>query len=154
MWSYVQFGLAALAGLSAGYVMLLSNVWMQSVLGISGLDFGQVGMLYVGGLLPGARVIGIVFHLIDSVLLGAFYALAFYPVVKGFGMLGGPHVVAGVVGGIVYGVLVWLILAMLIAMPLIGLGIFGSKSHRATPALLSLVLHVIYGSIVGFVYLP
>jgi CBS-domain-containing membrane protein len=153
MWSYVHFALAALAGLSAGYVMLLSNSWLQSVLGLTGLDFGQVGMLYVGGLMPGARVVGILFHLIDSVLLGALYALAFYPVVKGFGMLGGP-LVAGVVGGIVYGVLVWLILAMLIAMPLVGLGIFGRKTHSVTPALLALALHVVYGLIVGFVYLP
>jgi hypothetical protein len=152
MWAYMHVGLAALAGIIAGYVMFVANGWLQSVVGLTGFDFGQAGLLYVGGNVPGARAIGILFHLINSILFGLLYALAAYPLVERLAVGGGP-ILAGIVGGTVYGVAIWLG-AMLIAAPLVGLGIFGRKTCSATPALLALGLHLIFGLILGLVYLP
>jgi hypothetical protein len=152
MWAYVHVGPAALAGLTAGYVMFVVNGWLQSVVGLTGFDFGQAGLLYVGGNVPGARGIGILFHLINSVLFGLLYALTAYPLVERLAVGGGP-ILVGIVGGMVYGVAIWLG-AMLIAMPMVGLGIFGRTTCSATPALLALGLHLIFGLFLGLVYLP
>jgi hypothetical protein len=153
MWAYVNFWLAALAGLTAGYVMLLANSWLQTIVGLTGLDFGQAGLLYAGGDVPGARAIGLVAHLFNSVLLGELYALTVFPVLTGIGT-GAGLIAAGVAGGIVFGIVIWLVLAMLFAMPLVGLGIFGRKTGSARPAIVALGLHTVYGLILGFVYLP
>jgi hypothetical protein len=153
MWSYVNLGLAVLAGVSAGYVMLLANYWLQSVFGIAGLDFAELGLLLGGSQLADSWTIGFVFHAIDSALLGALYALAVFPLAMRVGGATSP-IIVGVVGGLVFGIGVWLILAMLVAAPLLGVGPFGSKGQNPTPAILTLALHLLFGAILGFIYLP
>jgi hypothetical protein len=151
MWAYVHVWLAVVAGLSAGYVMFLANGWLQDVVGLTGFDFAQAGLLYSGGNVPGAGVVGTLFHLINSVLFGLLYALAVYPFVAR--VAGGGPILAGIVGGMAYGVAIWLF-AMLIAIPMVGLGIFGRKTCSVTPAIVALGLHLIFGLILGFLYLP
>lgn len=43
---------------------------------------------------------------------------------------------------------------MLIVMPLMGSGAFGHRTGSWKPAAASLVLHLVYGAILGGVYVP
>ena len=144
----VEVGWAALAGFAAGYAMELAAYWLEGVFGIPRLDFGHTGFKYVGGEKPGAWVVGIVSHLVDSVLLALLYAVTVYPhVAHG-------SVVVGIAAGIAYGAALWLVLAMLVVMPLMGSGPFGLRTGSWKPAAAVLVLHLIYGAILGGVYIP
>ncbi|HEX5416345.1 MAG TPA: hypothetical protein VFZ25_11810 [Chloroflexota bacterium] len=153
MWSSVNFWLAALAGFAAGYVMALGAFWLEAVFGFVRLDFGMTGMRYVGGEKPGFWIIGILFHLIDAILVGLAYAAFARPALGQagipFGTLGGD-----VLGGMLYAVIVWAVLAMLIAMPMMGEGVFGYQTKSAHLALLSLGLHLLFGALLGVIYAP
>src|SRR5947209_7733987 len=74
----VQLGRAAVAGFVGGYVMLLAGYWSEAVLGISNLNFAHAGLRYVSGGRQGWWIVGILFHFIDSVLLGLLFATTFY----------------------------------------------------------------------------
>ena len=142
---------SAFAGFTGGYVMALAGYWMEAVLGISELDFAHAGLRYVSGGKQGWWVVGILFHLIDSVLLGILYAAVVNRrlmwLEKVFGRFWG-----SIVAGIAFALGVWLVLAMLIAMPFIGVGAFGRNTGSARPAIASLGLHLIFGSLLGFIY--
>ena len=139
---------AALAGFAAGYVMALGGYWLEGIFGIPRLDFGLTGFKYVGGEKPGAWLVGIVFHLVDSVLLALLYAVVVYP------RIAHGNVVAGLAAGLVYGVVLWIVLAMLVVMPLMGSGPFARRTGSVKPAAASLLLHLVYGAILGAVYVP
>ena len=104
MWSYVDFWLAALGGFAAGYVMALGSYWLETIFGFLRLDFGHTGMQYIGGEKPGWWGVGILFHLIDSFLLGAAYAAFVWPFLPF--ALGIPTrtIWGDILGGIIYGV--------------------------------------------------
>jgi hypothetical protein len=144
----VDVGWAALSGFAAGYVMGLGATWLEGVFGIPRLDFGHTGYRYVGGEKPGAWAVGIVFHQVDSVLLGLLYAVAVYP------RIAHGSIAAGLIAGIAYGVVLWIVLAMLIVMPLMGSGPFGSRTGSWKPAAATLVIHLAYGAILGATYVP
>jgi len=144
----VDVGWAALAGFAAGYVMALGAYWLEGVFGLPRLDFGHTGIKYVGGEKPGWWIVGILFHLVDSVLIGLLYAVTVYPHVA-HGV-----VPAGVVAGMAYGVVLWLVLAMLLVLPLMGSGAFGRRTGSWKPAVAFLVLHLVYGAILGGAYVP
>jgi len=142
---------AGFAGFASGYVMALAGYWLEAVVGISELDFAHAGLRYVSGGKQGWWIVGIVFHLIDSVLLGMLYATVAYPRLKSaLKPLG--NVGSNVASGVVFGTGVWLTLAMLIAMPFMGAGIFARRTGSIRPALASLSLHVIFGVLIGFIY--
>jgi hypothetical protein len=142
---------AAFAGFTAGYVMALAGYWIEAVLGIGEINFAYAGLRYVAGNRAGWWIVGIVFHLIDSTLLGLLYAgivqPALAPWTARLGRLRG-----GVVGGVAFAASVWLILAMLVAMPFMGAGVFGRRTGSVRPALAALILHLLYGIFLGFVY--
>ena len=145
---HVDVGWAALAGFAAGYVMALLAYWLEGVFGIPRLDFGHTGIKYLGGEKPGAWAAGIAFHLVDSILLALLYAAAVYPnIIHGV-------IAAGLVAGLAYGALLWLVLAMLIVMPLMGSGPFAVRTGSWKPAVASLVIHLVFGGILGGVYVP
>lgn len=54
--------------------------------------------------------------------------------------------------GVIFALGVWVFLAMLVAMPFMGAGVFGRKTGSARPALANFSLHVIFGSLLGFIY--
>lgn len=144
---HVDVGWAALSGFAAGYVMALGAYWLEGLVGIPRLDFGHTGMKYLGGEKAGFWFVGILFHLVDSILLALLYAVVVYPHIA--------HVVAaGAIAGAVYGAVLWLLLAMLVVMPLMGSGLFGGRTGSPRPAIASLVLHLVYGVILGATYLP
>lgn len=144
----LDVGWAALAGFAAGYVMALGAYWLEGVFGLPRLDFGHTGIKYLGGEKAGWWAVGILFHLVDSVLLALLYAVAVYP------RIAQASIPAGIVAGMAYGVGLWVVLAMLIVMPLMGSGPFGMRTRSWKPAAASLVLHLVYGAILGGAYVP
>ncbi|HLH73418.1 MAG TPA: hypothetical protein VKX96_09040 [Chloroflexota bacterium] len=144
-------GRAAFAGFTAGYVMALAGYWLEAVFGVSELDFAHAGLRYVSGGKQGWWIIGIIFHLIDSALLGLLYGAVAYRALRrltrSLGSFWG-----NVAAGLAFASGIWLTLAMLIAMPFMGSGIFGWKTGSARPALASLLLHLIFGSLLGSIY--
>jgi hypothetical protein len=144
----LDVGWAALAGFAAGYVMALGAYWGEGLFGLPRLDFGHTGIKYLGGEKPGFWIVGILFHLVDSVLLGLLYAVAVYPNIEQ------GSIPAGAVAGLAYGGVLWLVLAMLIVMPLMGSGPFAIRTRSWKPAAASLVLHLAFGAILGGVYVP
>jgi uncharacterized membrane protein YagU involved in acid resistance len=144
----VDVGWAALAGFAAGYVMALGAYWLEGIFGLPRLDFGHTGIKYLGGEKTGWWAVGIVFHLVDSVLLALLYAVTLYP------RIAHGAVATGLIAGLAYGVVLWLVLAMLVVMPLMGSGPFGRRTGSWKPAAASLVLHLVYGAILGGVYVP
>ncbi|MBI2953736.1 MAG: hypothetical protein HYY30_05440 [Chloroflexi bacterium] len=153
MWDYVDFWLAVLAGFAAGYVMALGAYWLETVIGMVRLDFGHTGMKYVGGEKPGWWAVGMIFHLIDSALLGLAYAAFVWPFLP---LVGIPILTlwGDILGGVIFGIVVWLGLAMLIAMPMMGAGVFGHETKSIRPAALSLGLHILFGALLGLIYIP
>lgn len=142
---------AMFAGFTAGYVMSLAGYWLEAVFGVSELAFAHNALRYVSGGKQGWWIVGIVFHLIDSVLLGLLYATRIYPSLRWLGTER-DSVRGNVAAGITFAMGVWLVMAMLIAMPFMGAGIFGRRTGSIRPALASLSLHLIFGSLLGYIY--
>lgn len=142
---------AAFAGFVGGYVMALAGYWIEAVLGVSELDLAHAGLRYVSGGKSGWWIVGILFHFIDSVLLGLLYAAVVDRWMRRITRPLGPFF-GNVASGIVYASVVWLVLAMLIAMPFMGGGVFGRRTGSARPAVASYFLHLVFGSLLGFIY--
>ncbi|HEX5417322.1 MAG TPA: hypothetical protein VFZ25_16780 [Chloroflexota bacterium] len=146
-----HLGRAAFAGFVGGYLMALAGYWLQAVFGVSELNFAHNSLRYVSGGKQGWWIVGVVFHLIDSVLLGILYATVVYQRLHFLGNRLG-RFPGGVAAGSVFATGVWLIMGMLIAMPFGGAGIFGRKTGSALPAVASYALHLIFGSFLGAIY--
>jgi hypothetical protein len=149
----VDAGLAAVGGFAGGYFMALGAYWLEAVFGLTRLDFGHTGLQYIGGEKPGWWAVGLILHLIDSVLLGLLYAGLVWPNLAAWG-LPADNVAGSIAGGMAYGVVLWVVLAMLIAMPMMGAGVFGYETRSPRIAILSLGLHLAYGFLLGLIYMP
>jgi hypothetical protein len=84
--------------------------------------------------------LGIVAHLLVGAFLAIVYGLAFYPFIPMLPWL----------RGAVFGALVWLVV-MIAVLPAVGDGLFGRKIS-AWLAPVTLVMHLVYGAVVGAVY--
>ncbi|MBX6378254.1 MAG: hypothetical protein IRY95_06855, partial [Clostridia bacterium] len=103
-------GVAALAGLIGGYAMVLSGYWLEGVAGLPRVDFAASGRRYVGQPGVAAWVVGLVFHLANSALLGLIYGAWFLPLwFRGTDEV--PFAAAAGVG-LAYGVAVFLVMAV------------------------------------------
>jgi uncharacterized membrane protein YagU involved in acid resistance len=114
-----------------------------------GLVFGawmaMMGMLPMVASVVGSQsaVIGFLYHMFNSVIIGAGFGLIFGAFSRTYGQ--------GALWGLVYGV-IWWVLGPMILMPLL-LGMplqFGAAF--TPPMLMSLVGHLAYGLITGLVY--
>jgi hypothetical protein len=131
--------------------MLLVQRIVGGVIGgiIGGLVFGA--MMAMMGMLPmvasvvgsGSAVVGFIYHMFNSVVIGALFGLVFGALSHTYGQ--------GALFGLIYGV-IWWVLGPLILMPLLlGMGLqFGAAF--TPPMLMSLVGHLLYGLITGLVY--
>jgi len=100
---------------------------------LTGMTHGMIGT-------PASPLVGWVMHfMIGSVVWGVLFALThrFLP--------GG-----NIVKGILFGVLAWLLM-MVMVMPMAGAGFFGLNMGMMAP-LMTLVLHLIYGAVLGGTY--
>jgi len=132
---------AAVAGL-VGTAVMTGLMLLAPLVGLPRLAIGQLlsTLLAVSvAFLPIGPATGWVLHGLFGILLAVIYAAAFA------GRLPGPPLVRGAL----YGVLVFL-LAEVTFMPLVGAGVF---SRGDVPMILgSLLGHLIYGGLVGFLY--
>ena len=145
----VAVGLALFAGLAAAYVQAITGYWLEGVPGLLRVDVAESGKRYLGGEVPGWRVVGMLAHLCNGALLGLLYAGAVYPWAAGGGAL--PWRLAAGVG---YGVAVWLVVLNLLVLPLAGAGVFGRHGGSPHYSRATLLLHVLYGLILGAIYHP
>ena len=116
---------------------------------LGGLVFGammaMMGMLPMVAMVVGSKsaVVGFLYHMFNSVIIGAIFGLIFGAVSHTYGQ--------GALWGLLYGV-IWWVLGPMILMPLmLGMGLqFGAAF--TPPMLMSLVGHLAYGLITGLVY--
>lgn len=107
---------------------------MNAIKMLAGMAHGYLG-------LPMTPAIGWVLHfLIGSVIWGLFFALLYH-------RLPGR---AAAVKGIAFGTFAWFLM-MVIVMPMTGAGLFGLHIGIGAPVA-TLVLHWIYGAVLGAVY--
>ena len=114
---------------------------------VFGMMMGMMGMLVMIGKMVGqpSAVVGFIVHMVNSALIGAVFAVA-------FGRLA-TQVKSGLGFGMTYGAIWWL-LGPLTLMPLMmGMGLGANWNATAISNMLpSLVGHLMYGTILGIVY--
>src|SRR3954447_2181198 len=143
-WHQVDFAGVVLAGLVAGYVMAIAGLWAGAVPGLVAIDIADFGRRYMVSDRPSAWLLGFASHLANSVILVLLFAMIVDP------LLGWPRVLEGLLWGEALG----LVLSGTLIAPMSGLGILGMKTRDPRFALTSMVLHGLWGTIVGFLYVP
>jgi len=143
-WHEVDFGSVILAGLTAGYVMAIAGLWAGKVPGLIAIDIPDFGRRYIVSDRPAAWLIGLLSHEINSVLLTLAWATIILP------SLPWPrHLSALAWGGFLS-----LGLAGSLVAPLAGLGFLARKTGSPRYAATSVILHLIWGLLVGSLYAP
>jgi hypothetical protein len=134
-----KIGSAILGGFVGTAVMTLMLYMVAPLMGVRMDIAGSLGKM-----LGGSWTLGLVMHFLNgSVIFSLIYALLLYRVLPG-----------GPVGkGIAWGVALWLI-AQLMVVPMMGGGIFSSKMGGMMAAGGSLVNHVLYGCLLGWIAGP
>jgi len=134
-----KIGNALLGGFAGTAVMTLMLYMVAPLVGVRMDIAGSLGQM-----LGGSWTLGLVMHFINgSVIFSLIYALLLYRTLPG-----GP-----VAKGIAWGVALWLI-AQLMVVPMMGGGIFSSKMGGMMAAVGSLVYHVIFGALLGWIAGP
>lgn len=128
-------------GLGAGLAatMVLSMIMIAK--GMMGLmpELNVIGML--SSMMKSAPIVGWIVHLMIGMLA---WGLGFVAVSR---YLPGNN---DVTKGIGFGIAAW-VMMMLVVMPMAGAGFFGLKLGPVAP-MMTLMLHVIYGAVLGYVY--
>jgi hypothetical protein len=143
-WREVDFAGVVVAGLVAGYVMAIAGLWAGKVPGLVSFDIADYGRRYMVSDRPSAWLLGFVSHLLNSILLVFVWASMIDP------NLAWPRPLSG----LAWGLFILLTLAGSIVMPLSGVGFMGSKTGSWRLALTGLLLHSLWGVVVGLVYVP
>jgi uncharacterized membrane protein YagU involved in acid resistance len=124
---------AVLAGL-AGTTAMTAAMLMAPAMGMPPMDIGKMLSSMMGGVLA----LGWMAHFLIGAILALIYAGFFAE------RLSGP----GLVRGTTYSLLPWL-MAQLAVMPMMGMGLFSGSVLLAAGSLLG---HLVYGAVLGFVY--
>jgi hypothetical protein len=143
-WREVDLGGVVLAALVAGYVMALSGLWAGRLPGLVAIDIADYGRRYMASDRPSAWLFGLASHLTNSFLLVLLWAMLIEP------NLGWPRPLEG----LVWGVAVAVTFAGALIAPLIGLGFMGRKTANPRFALTNLLMHGLWGLLVGALYIP
>lgn len=143
-WREVDFAGVVVAGLIAGYVMAIAGLWAGKIPGLVSFDIADYGRRYMVSDRPSAWLLGFVSHLLNSIVLVFLWASAIDP------NLGWPRPLSG----LAWGMFLLLTLAGSIIMPLSGVGFMGWKTGSGRLALTGLLLHALWGLVIGLVYVP
>jgi hypothetical protein len=143
-WREVDFAGVLLAGLAAGYVMAMAGLWAGRIRGLVAVDIADFGRRYMVSDRPSAWLLGLASHLANSVLLVFLWASVIEP------NLSWPRWSEGAA----FGVFLTFTLAGALVAPMAGMGFLGRKTGRAAFAVTSLLVHVIWGVMVGLIYVP
>jgi hypothetical protein len=141
-WRELDMGSVALAGLIGGYVMALTGLWASRLPGLVAIDIAEYGRRYMVSDRPSARLFGLTSHLANSVLLVLAWAMLIEP------NLDWPRTLEG----LAWGAVLALGFAGALVVPLSGLGFMGRKTGSARFAATNLLMHAIWGLLVGLLY--
>src|SRR5215207_5402229 len=143
-WRDVDFAGVVLAGLVAGYIMAVAGLWAGRLPGLVAVDIADYGRRYMVSDRPSAGLLGLASHLVNSVLLVLSWAMVIEPTLEW------PRWVEG----IAWGVALALVFAGALVAPLAGLGFMGRKTGNLRFAATNVAVHVLWGLIVGAIYVP
>jgi hypothetical protein len=143
-WREVDFGGVAIAGLIAGYLMATAGLWAGRVPGLAAVDIADFGRRYMVSDRPSAWFFGLASHLANSVILTFLWASAVEP------NLAWPRWLEG--AG--FGLALAPTLAGALIAPMSGLGFMGRKTGSAKFAATNLLVHLLWGVLVGVIYVP
>jgi hypothetical protein len=141
-WHQVDFAGVVLAGLIAGYIMAIAGLWAGAVPGLVAFDIADFGRRYMVSDRSSAWLLGFASHLVNSILLVMVWAMLIVP------NLPWPRLLVG----IAWGVFLALVLAGGLIVPLSGLGFMGRKAGGLRFAATTLLLHVLWGLLIGLLY--
>ena len=128
-------------GLLAGLVATVVLSAMMVVQGMMGVMPGLNDAAMIGAIIGSSVAVGWIIHFMIHTIAGGGGFAVLYDVIPGS---------SAPVKGIVYGIAAWLFL-MFAIMPMAGVGLFGLDLGMMAPVTV-LVLHIIFGAILGFVY--
>jgi hypothetical protein len=143
-WREVDFAGVLLAGLVAGYAMAMAGLWAGAIPGLVAIDIADFGRRYMASDRASAWLLGMASHLINSILLVLVWAMAIEP------NLSWPRPLEGLLWGEILAVS----LAGALMAPMSGLGFMGAKTGRMAYGVTTLLLHGLWGVIVGGLYIP
>ena len=132
------------AGSIAGYVMAIAGLWAGRIPGLASVDIADFGRRYMVSDRPSAWFFGLASHLTNSVILTLLWATCIVP------NLVWPRCLTAVGFGLVLSI----VLAGALIAPMSGLGFMGRKTGRLGFALTNLLVHVIWGLLIGIIYVP
>jgi hypothetical protein len=148
----VNIGHALVAGFLAGYVMTVAAYWLEGIFGFPRLDFGMVGLKYMGGDKPGWWFVGQAAHHLNSMILALVYAGAVFlnlgdifdkPVEWWWGPL----------AGLGYGFVVFLVVPTAM-MGTVTVLLGGQLPRDRKMLVANLLLHLVWGAVLGALYFP
>lgn len=143
-WREVDFTGIVLVGLIAGYVMAIAGLWAGSIPGLASVDIADFGRRYMASDRPSAWLLGLASHLANSVLLTFAWASIIEPNLSWHRPF----------EGLAWGMVLAFTLAGALVAPMSGLGFMGRKSNGTRFALTSILVHALWGSLVGVLYVP
>lgn len=143
-WREIDFQGVVLAGLIAGYVMGIAGLWAGRIPGLVAVDIADFGRRYMVSDRPSAWFFGMASHLANSVILTFLWASCIEP------NLDWPRWIEGVA----FGVLLAATLAGALVAPMAGLGFMGRKTGGMGFALTSILVHAVWGFLLGVIYVP
>ena len=141
-WRQVDLGGVVLAGVAGGYLMALVGLWAGRVPRLVAIDMADYGRRYMTSDRASAWVIGLLSHLLNSVLLVLVWAMVVEP------NLGIHRVLAG----LVWGEVLALGLAGGVLGPISGIGFMGVKTANSRFALTNVLMHTVWGLVIGALY--
>lgn len=134
----LNFKSIAFAGIAAAYVMYFVDTWFAGTLGLFGaMPLGKAGeAAWFGNMLT---------HHFDGILFGIVFALLCYSWLPGSGWL----------KGLIFGVILWLVISILTFVAgALGAAMFKEMKITAAGVISNLLIHVIYGVVLGVLYVP
>ena len=143
-WREVDFPGVMVAGLIAGYLMAIAGLWAGNTPGFVAIDIADFGRRYMVADRPSAWLFGLASHLVNSILLAFAWASVIEP------NLSWPRPLEGLVWGVTLAV----VLAGALVAPASGLGVMGWKTGDVRFATTSVLLHALWGLVLGMVYVP
>jgi hypothetical protein len=143
-WREIDFAGVLLAGLIAGYVMAMGGLWVGRIPGFATMDIADFGRRYMVSDRPSAWFFGLISHLVNSSILTFAWASGIEP------NFHWPRWIEG--AG--FGALLALTLAGALGAPMAGLGFMGRKTGHPAFAFSSILIHLIWGGLIGLIYVP
>jgi hypothetical protein len=141
-WREVDFAGVVLAGLVGGYVMAVAGLWAGRVPGLVAVDIADFGRRYIVSDRPSAWYFGMVSHLANSVILVLVWAAVIEPNLRW------PRPLSG----LLWGEVLALTLSGALVAPMSGLGYMGWRTGSTRFAVTSLLMHALWGVIIGLIY--